>query len=302
MNKKQDALAPVFGALCFFLSAIEFVIPKPLPFLRIGLANVPLMLALDVLSFPAFLLLTMIKILGQAFISGTLFSYLVLFSAAGTMGAALTMYALRKLPRKAVSLVGISIAGAFVSNFIQLFIGRFFIFGEGIRYIAPPFLLIGTITSLLLGIFCESFKAESEWYAHTGCRCSHKYTITGRCKHCRSSVSPINNRGDFDGRASFYSRATSKSGYFLCWFDTLFGRKTKNTLDAALYFNARYCRMPSFYSDRERAGLTWQFSDHQWRATEWFGKSNSSPSDDFYFEVDAASAYPNSRIAWYDAG
>jgi len=166
MNKKQDALVPVFGALCFFLSAIEFVIPKPMPFLRIGLANVPLMLALDVLSFPAFLSLTLIKILGQAFISGTLFSYLVLFSAAGTMGAALTMYALRKLPRKAVSLVGISIAGAFVSNFIQLFIGRFFIFGEGIRYIAPPFLLIGTITSLLLGMFCESFKAESEWYAH----------------------------------------------------------------------------------------------------------------------------------------
>ena len=157
---------PVFGALCFFLSAIEFVIPKPLPFLRIGLANVPLLLALDVLSFPAFLLLTVIKILGQAFISGTLFSYLILFSAAGTSGAALMMYALHKIPRKALSLAGISMAGAFVSNCIQLFIGRFFIFGEGIRYMVPPFLFIGSVTSLLLGIFCESFEAESEWYAH----------------------------------------------------------------------------------------------------------------------------------------
>ena len=166
MNKKQDALVPVFGALCFFLSAIEFVIPKPLPFLRIGLANVPLMLALDVLSFKAFLLLTMIKILGQAFISGTLFSYLVLFSAAGTIGAALTMYALHKIPRKVLSLAGISMAGAFASNCIQLFIGRFFVFGEGIRYMVPPFLFIGAVTSLLLGIFCENFEAESEWYAH----------------------------------------------------------------------------------------------------------------------------------------
>ena len=166
MNKKQDALVPVFGALCFFLSAIEFVIPKPLPFLRIGLANVPLMLALDVLSFPAFLLLTVIKILGQAFISGTLFSYLVLFSAAGTIGAALMMYVLHKIPRKVLSLAGISMVGALVSNCIQLFIGQFFIFGEGIRYMVPPFLFIGAITSLLLGIFCESFEAESEWYAH----------------------------------------------------------------------------------------------------------------------------------------
>ena len=165
MSKKQDALVPVFGALCFFLSAIEFVIPKPLPFLRIGLANVPLLLALDVVSFPAFLLLALIKIVGQAFISGTLFSYLIFFSAAGTLGAAFTMYALHAIPRKVLSLAGISMAGAVVSNTIQLVVGRFFLFGEGIWYILPPFLCIGAITSLLLGLFCENFKAESEWYA-----------------------------------------------------------------------------------------------------------------------------------------
>lgn len=165
MQKKQDALVPVFGALCFFLSAVEFVIPKPLPFLRIGLANVPLILALDVLSFPAFLLLAVIKIFGQAFISGTLFSYLLFFSAAGTLGAALTMYALHKMPRKILSLAGISMGGAFVSNTIQLFMGRYFIFGEGIWYMLPPFLCIGAITALVLGLVCETFTAESEWYA-----------------------------------------------------------------------------------------------------------------------------------------
>ena len=165
MYKKQDALVPVFGALCFFISAIEFVIPKPLPFLRIGLANVPLLLALDVVSFPAFLLLAVIKILGQAFISGTLFSYLIFFSAAGTLGAAFTMYALHAVPRKALSLAGISMAGAAVSNAIQLAIGRFFLFGEGIWYMLPPFLCIGAVTSLILGLFCENFRAESEWYA-----------------------------------------------------------------------------------------------------------------------------------------
>ncbi len=165
MYKKQDALVPVFGALCFFLSAIEFVIPKPLPFLRIGLANVPLLLALDVISFPAFLLLAVIKIVGQAFMSGTLFSYLIFFSAAGTLGAAFTMYALHAVARKVLSLAGISMAGAFVSNVIQLAVGRFFLFGEGIWYMLPPVLCIGAVTSLLLGLFCESFKAESEWYA-----------------------------------------------------------------------------------------------------------------------------------------
>lgn len=166
MDRKQDALVPIFGSLCFFLSAIEFVIPKPLPFLRIGLANVPLLLALDVVSFPAFLLLTVIKIFGQACISGTLFSYLVMFSTAGTVGAALAMYALHKIPRTVLSLAGISMIGAFVSNALQLFIGYFLIFEEGIRYVAPPFLCIGALSSLILGMFCESFEAQSEWYHH----------------------------------------------------------------------------------------------------------------------------------------
>ena len=39
-----------FAALCLFLSAIEYVIPKPLPFMRLGLANMPIVLALYVLK------------------------------------------------------------------------------------------------------------------------------------------------------------------------------------------------------------------------------------------------------------
>ena len=289
MSKKQDALVPVFGALCFFLSAIEFVIPKPLPFLRIGLANVPLMLALDVLSFPAFLLLTVIKILGQAFISGTLFSYLILFSAAGTIGAALTMYTLHKIPRTVLSLVGISIVGAFVSNCIQLFIGRFFIFGEGIRYIAPPFLVIGTITSLLLGIFCESFEAESEWYAHI-----------------RDTDSPLyvqlpDNTPPVAHPYSFYPGFTGKSGYLLRRFDTLSRRKAKNTLGSSLYFNGRNSSVSYLYSSRKRAFLNRKFPAHKRGATQRFGKSRCSASDDLYFSMDAASAYQNSGLNGYSA-
>lgn len=175
MLKKQDALVPVFGAICFFLSAIEFVVPKPLPFLRLGLANVSLILALDVLSFPAFLLLASIKVIGQAVISGTLFSYVVLFSAAGTYAAALIMYGLRRIPKALISLVGISAAGAFVSNSVQLLLGRYLIFGEGIWYMLPPFLCVGIISGVALGIFCEKCITDLTWYAEVT---KAEYTIT----------------------------------------------------------------------------------------------------------------------------
>jgi heptaprenyl diphosphate synthase len=155
----------LLGALCLFLSAVEYMIPKPLPFLRIGLANMPLMLALDIFPFSAFLLLVCIKVIGQALITGTLFSYIFLFSLVGTFLSAAIMFALRRLfGKKHITFVGIGTAGAVISNISQLALAYFFIFKGNVRYIAPPFLLTGLITGIALGVFCEAFIRVSKWY------------------------------------------------------------------------------------------------------------------------------------------
>lgn len=154
-----------FGALCFFLSTIEYMIPKPLPFLRIGLANLPVMLAINVLPLPSFLILIAIKILGQGLITGTLFSYIFLFSAAGTLSSALIMYGFRTMFPRLISFVGISVLGAFASNAAQLILARWFIFGQSAWYIAPPFLAVGALTGTLLGLFANNFARDSLWYA-----------------------------------------------------------------------------------------------------------------------------------------
>lgn len=164
MNKKRETLLPIFGALCFFLSAVEFLIPKPLPFLRIGLANAPLLLGAGIFSFPDLLLLGIIKIIGQGIISGTLFSYVILFSCAGTAAAVLTIALLKNLSPRIISLTGISIAAAFTSNCAQLIAGYFSVFGSGLLYMFPIVLALGLVTGLLLGIFCGQFAAESAWY------------------------------------------------------------------------------------------------------------------------------------------
>lgn len=160
-----DTATAWFGALCFFLSTIEYMIPKPLPFLRLGLANLPVMLAVDILPLPAFIALVAIKVLGQGLVGGTLFSYIFVFSAAGSITSALLMAALRKLLKDRVSWIGISVAGAFASNAAQLTLARFWIFGASAWYIAPPFLAVGTITGILLGAFANLFAQKSEWYA-----------------------------------------------------------------------------------------------------------------------------------------
>jgi len=155
----------MLGAFCLFLSAVEYMIPKPLPFMRIGLASLPLMLALDILTLRKFAVLVCIKVLGQALITGTLFSYVFLFSLTGTFLSALTMFLLRRIfGNKRITFIGIGTAGAFISNLSQLALGYVFIFRESIRYIAPPFLLAGLVTGIVLGVFCEAFIRRSQWY------------------------------------------------------------------------------------------------------------------------------------------
>lgn len=157
-------LTALLGAFCFFLSAVEYMIPKPLPFMRLGIANLPILLAVDLLPLPWYLVLALVKVVGMSVISGSLFSYVALFSLAGTLVAAAVMWTAKKAGGKLISSVGVSILGAVASNAVQIVIARVVIFGEAARLIAPVFLVMGLVTGAILGLFTERFAATSKWY------------------------------------------------------------------------------------------------------------------------------------------
>jgi heptaprenyl diphosphate synthase len=152
---EQDRKLALYGAFCLFLATIEFLIPKPVPFFRLGIANLPILISLRKES-PRFVLsLVGLKILGQALVNGTLFSYIFLFSTVGSLASGLTMLTLAFLPEKYLSLLGISTLGALASNLIQILLARYFLLGEGAWLIGPPFLALGTVTGILLGIIAQ---------------------------------------------------------------------------------------------------------------------------------------------------
>lgn len=165
MKKSDEKLVSFLAALCLFLAAIENAIPKPLPFLRLGLANLPVILTLYLLPYRKILLLVLFKVLAQGIISGTLFSYVFLFSAGGSFASAIGMIFIHALFGKYTSAVGVSLFGAMLNNFAQLLLARFFLFGENAKYIAPILLLSGLVSGLLLGIFVELFMRKSMWFA-----------------------------------------------------------------------------------------------------------------------------------------
>jgi heptaprenyl diphosphate synthase len=171
-RKGRAEVTTLLGAFCFFLSAIEYMVPKPPPFMRLGIANLPILLAADLLPLPWYLALALVKVFGMSVISGSLFSYIALFSLAGTLTAALVMWLARKGLGRFVSAVGVSILGAVVSNAVQMAIGSLLVFGDAGRLIAPPFLPTGLVTGPLLGFFAELFARQSTWYS-TAKRAAH---------------------------------------------------------------------------------------------------------------------------------
>jgi uncharacterized membrane protein len=153
------------GALCLLLSTLEYVIPRPIPFMRIGLANLPVLLALGTFDAPHVLLLVALKVLGQGFVAGTLFSYVFLFSAAGSLAAGLAMIGASRLGGRHVSLVGVSVMGALASNLVQVLLAVALVFGEGGWLIGPPFVAVGTVSAIALGLFARAFEGTSTWLA-----------------------------------------------------------------------------------------------------------------------------------------
>ena len=153
------------SALCLFLSAIEYAIPKTLPFLRLGLANLPVIIFIKRIRFRELLLIILFKVLGQAIISGTLFSYIFIFSVSGSFASGFVMFVFYKslYRKKIISNVGISLLGAIANCFAQLICAYFIMFGENTIYIMPLLVIFSAITGVLLGIFCNYFEEKSIW-------------------------------------------------------------------------------------------------------------------------------------------
>ena len=75
-NKNRIAY---LSALTLLFSYAEMLLPRFVPFFRLGLGNIAILLAFD-LSLPSFLLLTVFKAITASLMAGTLFSPFFLIS------------------------------------------------------------------------------------------------------------------------------------------------------------------------------------------------------------------------------
>lgn len=148
--KDRVAYFGVFTALALIFSYVETLIPISfgIPGVKLGLANLIIVIALYKMNLKEAYLLSVSRVLLSGFIFGNYFS--IIYSLAGGL-LSLTVMSFLKT-RGGYSIMGISIAGGVCHNIGQLIVAALVVETFHVFYYVPVLLIAGGVTGLLIGI------------------------------------------------------------------------------------------------------------------------------------------------------
>ena len=149
-HTQRIAIAALLAALALIFSYLETLIPMPvgLPGIKLGIANLVIVIALYYLDFRYALAINLIRIL----VSGLLFSgvFGIIYSLAGGMLSLVIMWILKKTC--VFSMVGVSMAGGVCHNFGQLLVASLLVSDIRMFTYLPVLMISGLVSGIVIGI------------------------------------------------------------------------------------------------------------------------------------------------------
>lgn len=153
---KKVAYSSILIALAMIFSYLETLIPLlvGIPGIKIGLANLVVLLGFYYLPVSQILLITIIRIILTGFLFGGVSN--IIYSLAGSILSFFVMLILYKT--KKVSIIGVSIAGGVFHNIGQTFIAFLVTENLAIFYYFPILLISGLMAGTFVGIVGKKVK------------------------------------------------------------------------------------------------------------------------------------------------
>lgn len=155
-NTRRLAFGAMFTALALIFSYVEFLIPLPVPVpgIKLGLANLVIIIAIYRMSFKYAFTINCVRIVA----SGLLFSgvFGMLYSFAGGILSLVVMYVLYRTGR--FSMVGISMAGGVMHNLGQLLTACLIVSSISLMSYFAVLLFSGLISGILIGIMAYNIE------------------------------------------------------------------------------------------------------------------------------------------------
>lgn len=154
MNRKVKniALLSIYIAIAFLFGYIESLFPLPAPFpgMKLGLANLVIVLALYQLNLPSVLLISVLRNLLNAFTFGSMFSFL--YSLTGSIASLLIMYIVKKTK---LSRISVSCVGGIVHNIGQFVIAACLVGPSAVLPYLPFLYFAGFAAGILIGVLAD---------------------------------------------------------------------------------------------------------------------------------------------------
>lgn len=151
--KNRVAYFGVFAALALMFSYIETMIPIQfgVPGIKVGFANIMIVIMLYKSSAKEALLLSIVRIMLSGFLFGNLSS--ILYSIAGGVLSLGIMTLLKK--QGGFSVIGVSVAGGVSHNVGQLIVAMLVVETYQVGYYFPVLLVAGVLTGLGIGVVSQ---------------------------------------------------------------------------------------------------------------------------------------------------
>ena len=173
---RRRVFLALFIALAIAVHTLEALLPNPLPWFRVGVANILSLCALFLFGLRALWLVSLCRIVAGSLLVGTLFGPGFMLSLGGGLAANGLISLAYSLWKKTLTPVGLSVLGAFGHVTGQLLIAWLLVVRHGsIWGLLPLFLLFALISGILNGIVCRflvdalaghaAFAATAEPYA-----------------------------------------------------------------------------------------------------------------------------------------
>lgn len=149
LGRGKTAYMGLLLAFALILSYVESLIPFffGVPGMKLGLANLAVLLALYLFGGREAFLLNVLRILLSSFLFGNMSMFF--YSAAGGIFSFLVMLLMKRV--KKFSMIGVSMGGGVFHNVGQVLVAFFVVRTEGIFYYVPALLVMGVVTGGLNG-------------------------------------------------------------------------------------------------------------------------------------------------------
>ncbi len=150
--KSKQAVIALFTSFALVLSYLETFFPVVgIAGVKLGLANLAVLLSLYLLGGKEALIVNFVRILIAGMSFGNLFS--ICYSIAGALFSMAVMALLKKWGR--VSIITVGITGGVFHNIGQLLVAAFLVETYGIFSYVPVLLVSGIITGAVIGVLSD---------------------------------------------------------------------------------------------------------------------------------------------------